>query len=72
MPGLVEVNWLHYDLILSDFVRSYMGTIDHVSTKEIELLEVILSKYPNASICVAPSLLSKEIRENNSMRALKI
>lgn len=49
---LVKINWLHYDLILSDIVRSYISkTEDKVSV--IELLQILLPKYVNASNSLA-------------------
>lgn len=50
--GLVEVSWLHYDLILSDLVYSYLSRCSDPIIV-IELLEILLPKYSTASASVS-------------------
>ena len=77
---LVKINWLHYDLILTDLVRSYIsktGDNEHV----LELLQILLPKYVNSSSSLAslPKVfeilsvcVSNSVDKEISKKALKI
>ena len=77
--GLVAVGWLQYDLILSDLVLTYISRSTD-SAIIIEILEVLLSKYPSASDSLSSiplifETLRLEILGNKSslsLRALKL
>lgn len=74
--GLVAVGWSHYDLILSDLVRSFVSVCDE-PILIIELLEVLLPKYSTASSSLS-SITAKVLcclvssDDTLSLRALKI
>lgn len=65
---LVELNYSHYDLILSDLVRSFILKCDN-NYFIVSLLEIILNKYPTASVSLSSiskifQILSTCITEN--------
>lgn len=49
---LVKIKWLHYDLILAEIVRTYISKTEE-NDLILELLQVLLPKYANASSSLA-------------------
>jgi U3 small nucleolar RNA-associated protein 20 len=78
---LVKINWLHYDLILAEIVRSYISKYAEESELVLDLLQVLLPKYSGASSSLASipkifeiltAFVADSLDKENTKKAAKI